>query len=64
MQIRPLCGHYSRVNTPLEGANYWRECCILTLPYQIDSLPGQVRLMLVLLTLPYQINSLPSHVRY
>ena len=27
IQIRPLCGYYTRVNTPLEGEKYWRECC-------------------------------------
>ena len=43
MQIRPLCGHYTRVNTPLVGAG---KTVLLTLPYQIDILPGQVRLML------------------
>ena len=44
MQIRPMCGHYTRVNTPLEGEKVWREC--LSLPYQINSLPGHVRLLL------------------
>ena len=39
MQIRPLCGHYTRVNIPLEGEKYWREYCIFI---QINSLPGQV----------------------
>ena len=42
MQIRPLCGHYTRVNIPLEGEKY---DVFLTLPYQINSLPGHVRLL-------------------
>ena len=25
MQIRPMCGHYTRVNIPLESEKYWRE---------------------------------------
>ena len=44
MQIRPLCGHYTRVNTTLEGGG---NAVLLTLPYQIGSLPGQVRLLLM-----------------
>ena len=56
MQIRPLCGHYTRVNTPLVGAKYWRESCTFNLTW-----PGKVNA--VLLSLPYQINSLPGHVR-
>ena len=47
MQIRPLCGHYTRVNTTLEGEKYWRECCTFNLTYQIDSLPGLVRLLMM-----------------
>ena len=45
MQIRPLCGHYTRVNTTLEGEK--GNAVLLTLPYQIDSLPGQVRLLMM-----------------
>ena len=43
MQIRPLCGHYTRVNISLEGENN----VFLSLPYQINSLPGHVRLLMM-----------------
>ena len=43
--IRPWCGYYTRVKTPL-GEKYWRECCTLSLPYQINSLPGHFRLLM------------------
>ena len=39
MQIRPLCGYYTRVNTPLEGEKY---AVLLSLPYQINNLIYQV----------------------
>ena len=46
MQIRPLCEYYTRVNTPLEGEKYWRECCTFILTLPVNSLPGHVRLLM------------------
>ena len=47
MQIRPLCGHYTRVNIPLEGESIGGNDVFLSLPYQINSLPGHVRLLMM-----------------
>ena len=42
MQIRPLCGYYARVNTPLEGESIGGNAVFLSLPYHINSLTYQV----------------------
>ena len=47
MQIRLLCGHYTSVNTTLEGEKYWRDAVFLSLPYLINSLPGHVKLLIM-----------------
>ena len=41
MQIRPLCGHYTRVKS-IGGNDVF-----LSLPYQINSLPCHVRLLMM-----------------
>ena len=46
MQIRPLCENYTRLNTPLEGESIGGNAVLLSLPYQINSLPGNVRLLM------------------
>ena len=45
MQIRPLCGQYTRVNIHLRVKSIGGNDVFLTLPYQINSLPGHVRLL-------------------
>ena len=42
MQIRPLCGYYTRVNTPLRVKSIAGNAVLLYLPFQINSLTYQV----------------------